>query len=64
VAPDIVKRLSEALSKATLAPDSREKFETIGLVPTGSTAAELAAAQANETAMWAEPVKASGYKGD
>ena len=44
-------------------PDSREKFESIGLQPAGSTGEELAAAQAVETKMWAEPVKASGYRG-
>ncbi len=63
VPPDIVKRVSEALSEAALAPDSRDKFENIGLQPAGSTAEELAAAQAAETKMWAEPVKASGFKG-
>lgn len=64
VPPEVVKRLNEALSKATLAPDSREKFEKIGLQPTASTADELAKAQAEETRLWAEPVKESGFKGE
>jgi tripartite-type tricarboxylate transporter receptor subunit TctC len=64
VPADIVRRLSTALAQATNAPDSRAKFEAIGLQPVGSTADELAAKQAEEFRLWAEPVKASGFKGE
>jgi tripartite-type tricarboxylate transporter receptor subunit TctC len=50
--------------KAIQAPDARQKFDSIGLQTAGTSAEELAALQAAETRMWAEPVKSSGYKGD
>ena len=64
VPPDVVKRLNAALVQAIQAPDSRQRFDNIGLQTAGSSAEELAAMQATETRMWAEPVKSSGYKGD
>ncbi|HEY4774439.1 MAG TPA: tripartite tricarboxylate transporter substrate-binding protein [Xanthobacteraceae bacterium] len=64
VPPDIVKRLNAALVQATLAADSRRRFEAVGLQPAGTTAEELAAKQAEEFRLWAEPVKASGFTGE
>ena len=64
VAPDIVKHLNTALVAAIQAPDSRQRFDGIGLQTAGTSAEELAAKQAAETQMWAQPVKASGYRGE
>jgi tripartite-type tricarboxylate transporter receptor subunit TctC len=64
VPPDVVKRLNAALVQAIQAPDTRAKFDRVGLEAAGSTAEELAAKQAAETKLWAEPVKASGFKGE
>jgi tripartite-type tricarboxylate transporter receptor subunit TctC len=64
VPPETVKRLNAALVKAIQAPDTRQKFDSIGLQTAGTSAEELAVLQAAETRMWAEPVRSSGYKGD
>jgi tripartite-type tricarboxylate transporter receptor subunit TctC len=64
VPPEMVKRLNAVFVKAIQAPDARQKFDSIGLQTAGTSAEELAALQAAETRMWAEPVKSSGYKGD
>ena len=50
--------------QAIQAPDTRAKFERVGLEPAGTTPQELAAKQAEETRLWAEPVRASGFKGE
>jgi tripartite-type tricarboxylate transporter receptor subunit TctC len=64
VPPETVKRLNAALVKAIQTPDTRQKFDSIGLQTAGTSAEELAVLQAAETRMWAEPVRSSGYKGD
>jgi tripartite-type tricarboxylate transporter receptor subunit TctC len=64
VAPDVVKRLNAVLVQAIQAPDSRARFDGIGLQTAGTSAEELAAKQAEETRMWEQPIKSSGYKGE
>jgi tripartite-type tricarboxylate transporter receptor subunit TctC len=62
--PETVKRLNAALVQAINQPDVRAKLEGMGLQPSASTADELAKWQAAEFQLWAEPVKASGFKGE
>jgi tripartite-type tricarboxylate transporter receptor subunit TctC len=59
-----LRQLNAAINKALAAPELRERFNKLGLEPTGGTAAELAARMAQDTARWAPIVKASGFRAD
>lgn len=59
--PDMVAKLNAALVAAVKKPDVRERLLAFGLQPTGTSAAELAEIQKRDAALWAAPVKASGY---
>jgi len=52
------------LMQAINAPDVQERLCTYGLFPAPSTSDELRAFQEVELKLWAEPIKASGFKGD
>lgn len=58
---DVVNRLSAIIAAAMRDPASRERFEKIGLEPTGTTSAELAAIMKADREKWAPVVKASGF---
>jgi tripartite-type tricarboxylate transporter receptor subunit TctC len=60
-APETVAKLSAAIAGAVRIPAIKEKLLTFGLVPTGTTGAELARIQKADAALWAPAVKASGY---
>ena len=45
-------------------PEVNERFVNLGLEPTGTTPAELAAIMAADTARWAPIIKASGFTAD
>lgn len=64
VPEDQVKRLNAALVQAMNAPDVRQRMQTYGLFPSPSSPQELAAFQAAELKLWAEPIRASGFKGE
>ena len=64
VPADQVKRLNTAMVAAINAPDVRQRMQAYGLFPAPSTPDELRAFQAAEVKMWAEPIKASGFKGE
>ena len=64
VPAELVNRLNLALVKAVTMPDFQEKFTKYGMTVAPSTAAELAAMQAEELKRWEAPVKASGFKED
>jgi len=57
----IVDRLSAAVVAAVRAPATRDKLLALGLVPTGTGPAELAAIQKASSELWAPAVKASGF---
>lgn len=59
--PETVAKLSAAIAAAMRTPAVKEKLLAFGLVPTGTTSAELARIQKADTALWAPAVKASGY---
>jgi tripartite-type tricarboxylate transporter receptor subunit TctC len=61
---EMVKRLHAALTEAVNSADVKQRLQTYGLFPSPSTPAELVNFQAEETKMWAAPVKASGFTGD
>lgn len=60
--PETVAKLSAAIADAVHVPAVKERLLTFGLVPTGTTNAELGRIQKADTALWAPAVKASGYK--
>lgn len=59
--PDVVAKLSKAIAAAVQAPIVKERLLAFGLVPTGTSGAELGRIQKDDTALWAPAVKASGY---
>ncbi len=57
-----LERLGKIISEAVKSKDVAEKIGNLGMVPTGTTPAELADLQAKEAAIWGPIVKASGFK--
>jgi tripartite-type tricarboxylate transporter receptor subunit TctC len=59
-----IDRLSAAMAAAVHQPDVVERLHAFGLVPTGTTAAELAAIQRADSERWAAAVKLSGFQAE
>jgi tripartite-type tricarboxylate transporter receptor subunit TctC len=59
-----IDKLSAALAAAVRAPEVGERLRAFGLVPTGTSAAELTAIQRADSERWAVAVKLSGFKAD
>jgi tripartite-type tricarboxylate transporter receptor subunit TctC len=59
-----IEGLSTIMATAVRAPDVSERLVAFGLVPTGSSAAELAAIQKSDSERWASAVKLSGFTAD
>ena len=57
----MIDKLSAAIAAGVRAPDVAERLRAFGLVPTGTTAAELTGIQKADSARWAEAVKLSGF---
>lgn len=62
--PEMVKRLNTALMAAINSPDVKQRLMAYGHSPSPSSPEELAKFQAEETKMWAEPIRESGFKGE
>jgi tripartite-type tricarboxylate transporter receptor subunit TctC len=58
---DVVARLNKAVVAAVREPLVTERLLALGLVPTGTAAAELGAIQKADADFWAPAVKASGF---
>lgn len=58
---DVVAELSKAIVAAVSSPDVKDKFMAMGIVPRGSTPAELARQQKTDSDLWAPVIKASGF---
>jgi tripartite-type tricarboxylate transporter receptor subunit TctC len=61
---DMVKKLNAVLTDAIQAPDVQQRLRTYGLFPAPSSPDELVKFQADETKMWAVPIRDSGFTGD
>ena len=61
---DLVEKLSAALAAGVRTPQIKERLLAVGLVPTGTTAAELARIQKTDSELWAPAVKASDFTPD
>jgi tripartite-type tricarboxylate transporter receptor subunit TctC len=59
--PDVIARLNKAIVTAVKTPDVHERLLGFGLVPTGTSAAELAAIMKRDAAIWAPAVRASRF---
>lgn len=58
---EVIDRASKVIAAAVQAPDVNAKLHAFGLTPTGTTAAELAKIQKDDSAVWGPAVKASGF---
>lgn len=58
---DVIEKLNKVLVATVTRPDVKERLLKFGLVPTGTTAAELATIQKRDSLLWAPAVKNSGY---
>jgi tripartite-type tricarboxylate transporter receptor subunit TctC len=61
---DIVERLGAAAADAVRQPDLKQRFEPLGLEPTGLGPAELAAILRADYDKWGPIIRASGFKAD
>jgi tripartite-type tricarboxylate transporter receptor subunit TctC len=61
---DLVEKLSGALAAGVRTPQIKQRLLAVGLLPTGTTAAELARIQKSDSELWAPAVKASGFSSD
>jgi tripartite-type tricarboxylate transporter receptor subunit TctC len=57
----VVARLSAGVAEAMQSPLVKERLQAFGLVPTGTSAAELGRIQKADSDLWAPAVKASGF---
>ncbi len=62
--PEVVERLNRAIVAAVRSPDVKERLLKFGLQPTGTSAAELAKIQRDDSEFWAAAVKASGFSAE
>jgi tripartite-type tricarboxylate transporter receptor subunit TctC len=60
-AADVVARLNAVVVEAVKSLEVQERMRSFGLVPTGTSAAELGRIQRADAAFWAPAVKASGF---
>ena len=61
---EIVNQLNREIVSALLAPDMKERLQTLSARPLGGTPEEFAKFFAQETARWAKVVKTSGARVD
>jgi tripartite-type tricarboxylate transporter receptor subunit TctC len=59
---DVVDRYNKVLVKAVQSPEIKQRLSGFGLYPTGTSVAEFARIQKDDSAFWAPAVKASGFK--
>jgi tripartite-type tricarboxylate transporter receptor subunit TctC len=59
-----ITRLSAIMAAAVRAPEVNERLRAFGLLPTGTSATELAAIQKADSERWASAVRASGFTPD
>ena len=60
----VIDQISTAIASALKIPELRERFFNLGYEPTGTSAEQLAAIMAADTARWGPIIKASGFTAD
>ena len=61
---DLVKRMNKAMTDAINSPDVTQRMRVYGLFPATTGPEELVKLQMEETKMWAQPIKDSGFTGE
>ena len=59
---DVLARLNGAVVEAVRAPEFQSRAIALGLIPTGTSASELARIQKSDSDLWGPIIKASGFK--
>lgn len=62
MSPSKAAELSHALQAVATEPDIRDKLQTLGFVPTGTSGDTLAKIQSDDRALWVPAIKDSGFK--
>lgn len=62
--PEAISRVNQAVNAALKDPEVKARFDTFGLVPTGTTPEQLRAIQKAAADLWTPVIKASGFAAD
>ncbi len=62
--PDIVKRMHDDVAKMLTEPETKNKYEVLGIEAASATADQMAALMKNEIALWTPIIKAANIKGE
>ena len=61
---DIVKKMHDDTAKMLTEPETRKKYEVLGIEAASATADQMAALMKNEIALWTPIIKAANIKGE
>jgi len=62
--PDIVKKMHDDTAKMLTEPETKKKYEVLGIEAASATADQMAALMKNEIALWTPIIKAAFIKGE
>jgi tripartite-type tricarboxylate transporter receptor subunit TctC len=62
--PDIVKKMHDDVAKMLTEPETKKKYEVLGIEAASATADQMAALMKNEIALWTPIIKAANIKGE
>ena len=62
--PDIVKKMHDDTAKMLAEPETKKKYEVLGIEAASATADQMAALMKNEIALWTPIIKAANIKGE
>jgi tripartite-type tricarboxylate transporter receptor subunit TctC len=62
--PEIVKKMHDDTAKLLDEPDTRKKYENLGIEAAGATADEMTAMMNHEVALWGPVIKAANIRGE
>jgi tripartite-type tricarboxylate transporter receptor subunit TctC len=60
--PDVVAKINADMGAVLKAPATKEKFKLLGVLPQGSTPAELTAMNVSDAALWGPIIKEANIK--
>lgn len=63
-APDVVRKVNDALRRTLAAPEVRKNLDQLGLEPAPGTPAEFTAIIRTDTARWAKVIKSQNIRGE
>ena len=62
--PDIVKKMHDDIAKMLTEPDTKKKYEVLGVEAESATADQMTASMKSEIALWSPIIKAANIKGE